>query len=215
MLYLWELGHGHDGKTTSDGLLFSFSVWKHCTIQGSSISEKPHCLKWQPAQSCNAISTLSASQNWCDHPLAWNITQLQLWVHTEIMKLFSFRTSDVNQWKSLEQSAEKRRKLIRLHVIYAWICICRSSGQSFASSFMFRSILHFDPHLIWSHQLWLSSVFGRDPEKGFWDRFQWHRRNICIHILSLRSTDLKVAKTLRGICWSDFTKSHTAVKSMW
>lgn len=52
---------GHDGKTTSEGFVFSFTVWKHCTIQGSSISEKPHCLKWQPAQSCAAISPPSTT----------------------------------------------------------------------------------------------------------------------------------------------------------
>lgn len=52
---------GHDGKTTSEGLVFSFTVWKQWTIQGSSISEKPHCLKWQSAQSCAAISPLSTT----------------------------------------------------------------------------------------------------------------------------------------------------------
>lgn len=43
------------------GLVFSFTVWKQCTIQGSSISEKPHCLKWQLAQSCAAISPPSTT----------------------------------------------------------------------------------------------------------------------------------------------------------
>lgn len=50
-----------DGKTTSERLVFSFSVWKQCTIQGSSISEERHCLRWQPAQSCAAISLLSTA----------------------------------------------------------------------------------------------------------------------------------------------------------
>lgn len=50
-----------DGKTTSERLVFSFSVWKQCTIQGSSISEEPHCLRWQPARSCAAISLLSTA----------------------------------------------------------------------------------------------------------------------------------------------------------
>lgn len=46
-------------KPPLGGLMFSFTVWKRCTIQGSSISEQPHCLKWQSAQSCAAISLLS------------------------------------------------------------------------------------------------------------------------------------------------------------
>lgn len=50
---------GHDGKTTSEGLVFSFTLWKLFTIQGSSISKEPHCLKWQSAQSRAAISPLS------------------------------------------------------------------------------------------------------------------------------------------------------------
>lgn len=37
----------------------SIHLWKWCTIKGSSSSEKPHCLKWQWAQSRAAISRLS------------------------------------------------------------------------------------------------------------------------------------------------------------
>lgn len=145
MLFLWELRHGHDGKTTSDGLLFSFSVWKHCTIQGSSISEKPHCLKWQASQSCAAISTLLASLNWCDQPLAWNSTHLELRVHAKIVKLLSLSTFDI-WWQPLEgfRKRGKRRKLITLHVIYALICICQDRHLHQASCL---SNLHFEVHL--------------------------------------------------------------------
>lgn len=48
-------------KSTSEGLVFSFTKWKLCTIQGSSISDDPHCPKWQLAQSCAAVSLLSTT----------------------------------------------------------------------------------------------------------------------------------------------------------
>lgn len=76
----------------------------------------------------------------------------------------------------MEKSAEKRRKLINLHV--------QMLGLAFAAvqDRLLHQVLHFEdcltptssPHtladcpLCWRN---LSSAYGQDPEKAFWDRF--------------------------------------------